>query len=64
MEKASDPPLGQFNLTEVSPGVYKIEATDARGRGFEASGTDRDELIRRAKAYLLELGSVRKRAIR
>lgn len=60
MEKPSDAPQGQFNLTEVSPGVYRIQATDARGRSFEASGTDPDELKRRAKTYLLELGSARK----
>jgi|KBSMisStaDraftv2_1062788.scaffolds.fasta_scaffold34268_4 hypothetical protein len=60
MEQPSDVPGWKFSLNEISAGVYEIRATDDCGRSFEASGADAEELIRRAKAYVLELGPVRK----
>jgi hypothetical protein len=37
--------------------MYEIRARDDHRHSFEASGTDAEELIRRAKAYALERGS-------
>jgi hypothetical protein len=56
MEQFADAPGWTFSLQEISAGVYQVRARDRRGRTFEASGTDPDELIQRAHAYALELG--------
>jgi len=43
-------PGWDFEVDEVSMGVYRVIARDASGRTIEKSGTDPDSLIEECKA--------------
>jgi hypothetical protein len=45
----------QFDLTEVSGGVYKMVAVRATGPRIEITGTDENRLIEEAKAAALKM---------
>jgi hypothetical protein len=44
-----------FQVEEVSNGVYKLRAKHTRGASIEATGTDPEELLKRAKKDAAEM---------
>jgi len=48
-------PNWQFDLTEVSCGVYKVVAVHATGPKIEMTGTDENRLIEEAKTAALKM---------
>jgi hypothetical protein len=48
-------PNWQFDLTEVSGGVYKVVAVHAAGTRIEMTGTDEKRLIEEAKSAALKM---------
>ena len=43
-------PGWEFQMEEVSAGVYEVKGSDAQGRRVSAIGTDIDELIARCRS--------------
>lgn len=50
-------PGWEFELDEVSAGVYKVVGTDKAGHTVSSTGTDLEELIERCKKDALSIGS-------
>jgi len=48
-------PNWQFNLSEISGGVYKVVAIHTTGPTVEITGTDESRLIEEAKAAALKM---------
>jgi hypothetical protein len=56
MQKQIDTlPNWMFQVEEVSNGVYKLRAKHTRGVSIEATGTDPEELLKRAKKDAAEM---------
>lgn len=54
MEK--DEPAGwEFQIDEVSAGVYRVHGVDAAGRSVEATGTDPERLLEKCRQDAAEM---------
>jgi hypothetical protein len=54
-EKFNDLPGWDFEIDEVSAGVYKIVGVDKSGHEVSATGFDSDELIKQARLDALTI---------
>jgi hypothetical protein len=55
IKKFEELPGWEFEVDEVSAGVYKVKGKDEKGRNVETVGTDLDSLIDKCKKYAMQI---------